>query len=49
MGYFITPMISIILGYFFLNEKITKPKFASVCLMFSGISVSYTHLRAHET
>ena len=37
MGYFITPMISIVLGYIFLNEKITKPKFISVCLMFLGI------------
>ena len=44
MGYFITPMISIILGYFFLNEKITKPKFASVCLMFLGILFLFINL-----
>jgi chloramphenicol-sensitive protein RarD len=45
MGYFITPMISIILGYFFLNEKITKPKFASVCLMFLGILFLFINLK----
>ena len=44
MGYFITPMISIVLGYFFLNEKITMPKFASVCLMFSGILFLFINL-----
>ena len=26
MGYFMTPIISIVLGYFFLNEKIVKIK-----------------------
>ena len=44
MGYFITPMISIVLGYFFLNEKITKPKFTSVCLMLSGILFLFINL-----
>ena len=44
MGYFITPMISIVLGYFFLNEKITKPKFASVCFMLSGILFLFINL-----
>jgi len=37
MGYFITPMISISLGYFFLNEKINKLKFLSVMLMLFAI------------
>ena len=37
MGYYITPMISIILGYFFLNEKITKLKLISVCMMITSI------------
>lgn len=37
MGYYITPMISIALGYFFLKEKITLLKIISVLMMFSSI------------
>ena len=37
MGYFITPMISIILGYIFLNEKISLLKLFSVLLMIFSI------------
>ncbi len=37
MGYFLTPMISIVLGYFFLNEKISFFKFLSLLMMFSAI------------
>ena len=37
MGYFITPMISICLGYLFINEKITYLKILSVFLMFCSI------------
>ena len=37
MGYFITPMISIGLGYFILKEKITKLKLLSVMLMLISI------------
>ena len=37
MGYFITPMISIILGYIFLNEKISLLKLFSVLLMIFAI------------
>jgi len=37
MGYFITPMISICLGYLFINEKITYLKIISVFLMFCSI------------
>ena len=33
LGYFITPMISIILGYLFLNEKLNYKKIISVLLM----------------
>ena len=33
-GYFLTPMISISLGYFFLNEKLNSRKVISVLLMF---------------
>ena len=37
MGYYITPMISIALGYFFLKEKISIPKFISIIMMVSAI------------
>ena len=37
MGYFITPMISIALGYFFLNEKISFLKLLSVLMMFLSL------------
>lgn len=37
MGYYITPMISITLGYFFLGEKITTLKFISIILMFISL------------
>ena len=37
MGYFITPMISILLGYFFINEKINKLKFTSFLLMLISL------------
>ncbi len=37
MGYFLTPLVSISLGYFFLNEKISKAKFISILLMISAI------------
>ena len=37
MGYYITPMISIILGYIFLNERITKLKFLSILIMLSSL------------
>ena len=37
MGYYITPMISIILGYFFLNEKISKLKLISILMMMGSL------------
>ena len=37
MGYFITPMISIALGYFFLKEKISMLKFISIMIMLVAI------------
>ena len=37
MGYYMTPIISITLGYLFLNEKMTKLKFISVMIMFISI------------
>ena len=37
MGYFITPMISISLGYFFLKEKISLFKLTSIIMMIIAI------------
>ena len=37
MGYFISPMISIALGYFFLKEKISMLKLISILMMFVSI------------
>ena len=44
MGYFITPMISIILGYLFLKEKISILKFFSVVLMVFAIIFLFFNL-----
>ncbi len=45
MGYFITPMISIILGKIFLKEKLTKLKTISVLLMFFAIIYLFINLK----
>jgi len=37
MGYYLTPLISIGLGYFFLNEKISSLKLLSVFIMISSM------------
>ncbi|MDC0195012.1 EamA family transporter RarD [Alphaproteobacteria bacterium] len=37
MGYYLTPMISIALGYLFLNEKISPLKFLSVIIMLGSL------------
>ena len=37
MGYFITPMISIALGYFFLKEKMSLLKMLSIIMMLASI------------
>ena len=43
MGYYLTPLISIGLGYFFLNEKISSLKLISVVMMsFSIIYLIFT-------
>ena len=47
MGYFITPMISIVLGYLFLKEKITRLKFFSVTLMI--FAIIYLFFNLNET
>ena len=44
MGYFITPMISIILGYLFLNERISKLKLFAVILMFLAIILLFLYM-----
>ena len=44
MGYFITPMISIILGNLFLKEKISQLKFFSVILMIFSIIFLFFNL-----
>ena len=46
MGYFITPMISIFLGYIFLNEKITILKFISLFLMIGSIIFLFISLKS---
>ena len=44
MGYFITPMISIILGNVFLKEKLTMYKITAVILMFLSILFLFYNL-----
>ena len=44
MGYFITPMISIILGNVFLKEKLTMYKIIAVILMFLSILFLFYNL-----
>tara|TARA_B100001287_G_scaffold274744_1_gene280746 strand:+ start:653 stop:1537 length:885 start_codon:yes stop_codon:yes gene_type:complete len=45
MGYFITPMISIILGILFLKEKLNKFKILSLFLMFFAIIYLFISLK----
>ena len=44
MGYFITPMISIVLGNFFLKEQLTKNKIIAVLLMVFAILYLFVSL-----
>ena len=44
MGYFITPMISIVLGYLFLKEKISSLKLFSVTLMLIAIVLLFIYM-----
>ena len=46
MGYYMTPIISITLGYFFLNEKMTRLKFISVMIMFTSILFLFITIKA---
>ena len=45
MGYFITPMISIVLGNIFLKEKLTKYKTTAVLLMLFAIIYLFINLQ----
>ena len=45
MGYYMTPMISIVLGYIFLNEKISLLKLISVLMMFSSLIFLFINLK----
>ena len=47
MGYFITPMVSILLGYFFLKEKINWLKFFSVILMLISIIFLFFNVKSY--
>ncbi|MDC0498551.1 EamA family transporter [Alphaproteobacteria bacterium] len=44
LGYFLTPMISISLGYFILNEKLNARKIISVSLMFFACFILFASL-----
>jgi chloramphenicol-sensitive protein RarD len=44
LGYFLTPMISISLGYFILNENLNVRKIISVSLMFFACFILFTSL-----
>jgi len=44
LGYFLTPMISIILGFIFLNEKLNFSKIISVFLMFIACLILFLSL-----
>ena len=44
LGYFLTPMISISLGYLFLNEKLNINKIISVSLMFFSCLLLFLNL-----
>ena len=44
LGYFLTPMISIVLGFFFLNEKLNFYRIMSVSLMFIACLILFLRL-----
>ena len=44
LGYFLTPMISIVLGFIFLNEKLNFSKVISVFLMFIACLILFLSL-----
>ena len=46
LGYFLTPMISISLGYFILNENLNVRKKISVSLMFFACFILFTSLNS---
>lgn len=44
LGYFLTPMISIVFGFFFLNEKLNFYRIISVSLMFTACLILFLSL-----
>ncbi len=44
LGYFLTPMISIVLGFFFLDEKLNSYRIISVSLMFIACLILFLSL-----
>ena len=46
LGYFLTPMISISLGYFILNENLNTRKIISVSLMLLACFILFTSLNS---
>ncbi len=39
LGYYLTPLLNVLLGYFFLKEGMTKATFVSVVLAFIGVAI----------
>ncbi|WP_420606928.1 EamA family transporter RarD [Novosphingopyxis sp.] len=39
LGYYLTPLLNVLLGYFFLKEGMTRATFVSVVLAFIGVAI----------
>ena len=46
---FLTPIFALLSGGVYLNERLTIIQWIGVVFVLMSVSVSYTHLRAHET
>ena len=40
LGYFITPLLNVLMGRLFLGEKLTRPQAIAIALAFCGVAVS---------
>ncbi|MBQ9105192.1 MAG: EamA family transporter RarD [Mailhella sp.] len=40
LGYFITPLLNVLMGRIFLGEKLTRPQSLAIALAFCGVAVS---------
>jgi len=40
LGYFITPLLNVLMGRLFLGEKLTRPQALAIALAFCGVAVS---------